>query len=144
MKMRMTFAAMGMMLNAVYAQETPVGLWCTIDDHSGQPRAEIRIVESGGLLSGKIEKQLDKDAKPDDKCDKCHDDRKGQPIKGLEIIRKVRKLDGEAAWGDGEILDPDNGKTYRVKLMPSEGGKKLLVRGYIGPFYRTQTWLRAE
>jgi uncharacterized protein (DUF2147 family) len=41
-------------------------------------------------------------------------------------------------------LDPENGKEYTVKMMPKEGGKKLLVRGYIGPFYRTQTWLRVQ
>jgi uncharacterized protein (DUF2147 family) len=28
--------------------------------------------------------------------------------------------------------------------VPQEGGKKLQVRGYIGPFYRTQVWLRAQ
>jgi len=28
--------------------------------------------------------------------------------------------------------------------VPQEGGKKLQVRGYIGPFYRSQTWLRAQ
>jgi uncharacterized protein (DUF2147 family) len=48
-------------------------------------------------------------------------------------------------WGGGgRILDPENGKEYTVKMRPQEGGKKLQVRGYIGPFYRTQTWLRAQ
>jgi uncharacterized protein (DUF2147 family) len=29
-------------------------------------------------------------------------------------------------------------------MTPLEGGKKLQVRGYIGPFYRTQVWLRVQ
>jgi len=49
----------------------------------------------------------------------------------------------EFLWaGGGKILDPENGKEYTVKMVPKEGGKKLQVRGYIGPFYRTQYWLR--
>lgn len=126
------------------AQETPVGLWRTIDDKTGKARSEVRITESGGVLSGKIEKRLDADVKPDDKCEKCTDDRKDKLVQGLEIIRKVKKLDDDNVWGDGEVLDPENGKSYRVKLKPIEGGKKLQMRGYIGPFYRTQIWLRAQ
>jgi uncharacterized protein (DUF2147 family) len=115
-----------------------------VDDKTKEARAEIRINEVAGVLSGKIVKRLDKDAKPDATCDKCTDDRKDKPLLGMEIIRKAKKLDGEAAWGDGEILDPDNGKVYRLKLVPIEGGKKLQVRGFIGPFYRTQVWQRVE
>jgi uncharacterized protein (DUF2147 family) len=52
---------------------------------------------------------------------------------------------GENLWANGgKILDPENGKEYTVKMVPLEGGKKLQVRGYIGPFYRTQVWLRAQ
>jgi len=49
-------------------------------------------------------------------------------------------------WDGGEILDPNNGKTYKVRLTPADGGKKLDVRGYIGAplFGRTQTWIRVE
>jgi uncharacterized protein (DUF2147 family) len=127
-----------------YAQETPVGVWRTIDDKTGKARSEVRITESNGMLSGKIEKRLDDDAKPDDKCDKCKDDRKDKLIQGLEIIRNVKRMDDALEWGNGEVLDPENGKTYRVKLKPIEGGKKLQMRGYIGPFYRTQVWVRTQ
>ena len=44
----------------------------------------------------------------------------------------------------GNILDPENGKTYTLKMTPIEDGKKLQMRGYIGPFYRTQVWQRIE
>jgi uncharacterized protein (DUF2147 family) len=129
---------------SAFAQETPVGKWNSIDDKTKKPRAEIRITETAGVLSAKIEKRLDADAKPDDKCDKCTDDRKDKPLQGLEIVRKVKKLDEPGVWGDGEILDPENGRIYKVKLTPKEGGKKLDVRGSFGPFGRTQTWVRVE
>jgi len=29
-------------------------------------------------------------------------------------------------------------------MLPLEDGKKLRVRGYIGPFYRTQVWNRTQ
>ena len=41
-----------------------------------------------------------------------------------------------------KILDPENGSTYTLRLTPVEDGKKLDVRGSIGPFGRTQTWTR--
>jgi uncharacterized protein (DUF2147 family) len=124
------------------AQATPVGLWKSIDDKTGKERSLVRISESGGTLSGRIEKRLDANAKPDDKCDKCTDDRKDKPIQGLEIIRGA-KADGEV-WTGGQILDPEEGKLYRLRLKTEDGGKKLEVRGYLGPFYRNQHWIRVE
>ncbi|MBS0443615.1 MAG: DUF2147 domain-containing protein [Proteobacteria bacterium] len=129
---------------AALAQATPVGLWKTIDDETKTEKSLVRIVEAGGVLGGKIEKLLDP-AKQNDVCDKCSDERKGKPIVGLSIIRNA-KQDGEdkSVWTGGEILDPNNGKTYRLRLKPLDGGKQLEVRGYIGPFFRNQTWIRVE
>ena len=49
-------------------------------------------------------------------------------------------------YQDGEILDPETGKVYRVKMKIEDEGKKLLVRGFIGfsLLGRTQIWLREE
>ncbi|VTU13895.1 hypothetical protein SRS16CHR_00819 [Variovorax sp. SRS16] len=124
------------------AQMNPVGLWRNVDDKTGEAKAEIRIAESGGALAGHIEKSLKKDGKP--VCDECTDDRKGQPIAGLEIIRGGRKAEGKEVWEGGRILDPENGKEYRASFTPIDGGKKLEVRGYLGPFWRTQVWNRIQ
>lgn len=124
------------------AQMTPVGLWRNVDDKTGEAKAEIRIAESAGVLSGMIATRLGKDVKPDDVCDKCSDDRKDKPILGLEIIRGARKAEGKEVWEGGKILDPENGRNYTLRLTPVEGGKKLEVRGSFGPFGRTQTWVR--
>ncbi|MEI8327142.1 MAG: DUF2147 domain-containing protein, partial [Betaproteobacteria bacterium] len=74
-------------LASAQAQMTPVGLWHSIDDKNGEPKGEIRIVDVGGVLSGKVERSLLKDANPNEKCDQCTDDRKDKPKIGLEIIR---------------------------------------------------------
>jgi uncharacterized protein (DUF2147 family) len=123
---------------------TPVGLWRNVDDKSGEAKAEIRIGEANGALLGRIEKSLKKDTKPDATCDECSDDRKGKPIAGLEIIRGGKKAEGKDVWEGGKILDPENGKEYRASFTPIDGGKKLEVRGYLGPFWRTQTWNRVQ
>ena len=123
---------------------TPVGVWRNVDDKTGEAKAEIRITEAAGVLTGRIEKRLSKDAKADEVCNECSDDRKGKPVTGLEIIRGAKKAEGQDVWEGGKILDPENGRNYTLRLTPIEGGKKLEVRGSIGPFGRTQTWLRVQ
>ena len=144
--MKALFAAFVMVAGATsaLAQMSPVGLWRSVDDKTGESKAEIRIGEPGGALQGRIEKTLRKDAKPDAVCEECTDDRKGKPMAGLEIIRGGKKAEGKDVWEGGKILDPENGKEYRASFTPIDGGKKLEVRGYLGPFWRTQTWTRAQ
>ncbi|MEO7107117.1 MAG: DUF2147 domain-containing protein [Rhodoferax sp.] len=126
------------------AQMSPVGVWQTIDDKDGSVKSEIRIIETAGVISGKVDKILDPKAKQDDKCVECTDERKDQPILGMEILRGLKKADGKDMWEGGNILDPKNGKVYRATVTPIEGGKKLQMRGYIGFFYRTQIWNRVQ
>ena len=126
------------------AQDTPVGLWRSFDDKTGEAKAEVRISQVDGVLNGKIEKRLLKDARPEDVCIKCSDERKDQPIVGLEVIRGAKKAADHNVWEGGKILDPENGRNYTLKMTPMEGGKKLDVRGSFGPFGRTQTWTRIQ
>lgn len=128
-----------------FAQESPAGLWKSIDDKTGKPKALIRIADSGGELSGKIEKLfLEAHEEKDPKCDKCEGVNKNQPIIGMTILFGLKK-DGEEYSG-GKILDPANGKLYSSKLSVIDNNKKLNVRGFIGmPWLgRTQTWLREQ
>jgi uncharacterized protein (DUF2147 family) len=134
----------GVIAFSALAQVTPVGLWRNYDDKTGEAKAEVRILETAGVLSGKIEKRLLKTAKPEDVCIECSDDRKDKPLLGLEIIRGAKKAEGREVWEGGKILDPENGRSYTLKMTPIEEGKKLEVRGSFGPFGRTQTWLRLQ
>ncbi|MBA4213911.1 MAG: DUF2147 domain-containing protein [Polaromonas sp.] len=127
------------------AQMSPVGLWKTIDDDSKKEKSLVRIKETNGVFSGTIEKFLDPATKPDSVCDKCTDDRKDKLVLGMTILRGLKVSDSDATvFEGGTIVDPNNGKLYRTRLKPVEDGKKLEMRGYIGPFYRTQVWLRVE
>ena len=135
----------GLIAAIAQAQTTPAGLWRTIDDGSKKEKSLIRIVETGGVLSGKLEKLLDAADKPESVCDKCSDERKDKPLVGMTLIKGVKHNESNPErWDGGEILDPNNGKTYKVRLTPIEAGKKLEVRGFIGPFYRNQIWIRVE
>ena len=132
---------------AAFAQATPVGLWKTIDDETKKEKSLIRVTETGGVLTGTLEKFLDPATKPDVVCDKCSDERKDKSILGMTLVRNVNKNASDTAlWDGGDILDPNNGKVYKARLKPVDGGQKLEVRGYIGvPMIgRTQTWIRVE
>jgi uncharacterized protein (DUF2147 family) len=127
-----------------FAQMTPVGTWQSIDDKTQEIKSEIAIADNGGVLTGRIAKLLRKDAKQDAVCDLCTDDRKDKPILGMEIIRGAKKQDGKDVWEEGKILDPENGKSYTLRLTPIEAGKKLDVRGSVFGIGRTQTWVRVQ
>jgi len=130
---------------AMAQENSPVGLWKTIDDSSGKPTALIRITEQQGELQGKIEKLFrGPNEEQNPKCVQCTDARKDQPIVGMTIVSGLKKTGDE--YTGGEILDPKNGKVYKSKLTVRDGGKKVEVRGFIGMpmFGRSQVWLRQE
>lgn len=130
--------------NLAFGQMTPVGTWHTISDKTKEVASEVIITETAGVVSGKITKLLRKDANQQAVCKECTDDRKDKPVLGLEIIRAAKKVDGKNEWEGGKILDPDNGKSYTLRLTPIEEGKKLDVRGSFFGIGRTQTWVRIQ
>jgi len=146
MKRVLAALALAMGVSVVWAQATPVGVWKTIDDDGKTEKSVVRITDAGGKLNGRIETLFDA-TKKDAVCDKCSDERKDKPLVGLMILRDVAKdTEDQTLWSGGNILDPNNGKVYKVRLRPIEDGRKLEVRGYIGmPMLgRTQTWIRVE
>ena len=131
-------------MSTALAQMTPVGVWRSIDEKEGTPKAEVRITEANGVVTGKVQALLRKGADPNQLCTECKDELKDKPMVGMTLISNVKKAEGKDIWEGGKILDPENGKTYTVRLTPVEDGKKLEVRGSIGPFWRTQTWVRVQ
>jgi len=124
--MKKILIALALTLAAPFAlaQATPAGLWKTIDDETKAEKSLVRITETGGIFSGKIEKITDP-AKQAEKCDKCTDERKDKPILGMTILQGVTKI-------------------YKVRLTPKDGGKTMEVRGFIAFLFRNQTWIRVE
>ena len=124
--------------------QTCVGKWITIDDETNKKKSIVELYKVDGKLYGKIIYLFPREGREENpKCKKCTDDRKDQPLVGLQIVRSL-KWDGEE-WEDGTIVDPENGKIYTVKMWLEEGNANLLnVRGYVGPIFRTQKWVRVE
>ncbi|MFN5510495.1 MAG: DUF2147 domain-containing protein [Burkholderiales bacterium] len=122
------------------AQASPVGLWRTMDESSGQAKALVRIEERNGTLVGRIERLL---VDPESAtCQACTGELKGKPVIGLTILNGLRR-EGEL-WSGGEVLDPNNGKFYKAQVRLAQAGEQLQVRGYVGvpSMGRTQTWRR--
>ena len=123
--------------------QSVVGTWKTIDDETGEAKSHVQLYEENGKVYGKIVQLLRKNTDPNRVCEKCSDWRKGQKIMQMMIVRDMT-LNG-TTWKDGKILDPEKGKEYKCTMW-FESGKKdeLKLRGWNGPFYRTQTWYRVE
>ena len=120
---------------------SPVGAWRSYEDKTGQPKSIIEITEINGELQGKVGRVFSPPApSANPLCERCTGERKNKPIVGMQILWGVKK-DGDE-YGGGHIFDLDTGKEFRAKLKLIDGGKKLEVRGSVGPFGRTVTWTR--
>lgn len=134
-------AAPLMALSMSAAAADAVGRWKTIDSDTGKEKSIVEISRnSNGTYSGRIVELLNP-SKPNPVCDKCKDDRKNKPIKGMEIIRNM-KADGPNEYSGGTILKPDEGKVYKSKMELVDGGKQLEVSGCIAFICKSQTWIR--
>ncbi len=124
---------------------TLTGLWKSFDDKTNKPRSLIRISEHNGEYSAVVEKGLLATDTGEAVCDKCTDERKGQRIVGMTIAKGLKETKPNLYEG-GKILDPENGKEYKCKMMLDENGNKLEVRGFIGISLlgRSQNWVREE
>jgi uncharacterized protein (DUF2147 family) len=122
---------------------SPLGLWHTIDDHTGKPRGLVRVYEQDSQFFARIEASLIP-GESDEVCEACRDDRKNQPITGLVIMRNIKRRGAE--YGGGDILDPDTGAVYDCEFHLDHDGSRMVVRGFIGLslFGRSQTWVRVE
>lgn len=117
-----------------------LGFWLTDDG-----RAKIEIYKEEGKYSGKIvwiKEALDKNVNPPLDYKNPDPELRKQSILGINLVKGFF-FDGEK-WVDGEIYDPDNGKTYDCNMKLKRN--KLEVRGYVGipMFGRTVVWTRTS
>ena len=134
--------ALMILLAGPVAANGPVGKWNTVDEKTGKVVSEVQLYDQGGRLYGKIVRLTDPtDAKGNPKvCSKCQGPDKDQPIVGLVIVKDLAP--DKDRFKGGTILDPADGKVYKAELWTE--GEQLKVRGYLGPFYKTQTWVKAK
>ncbi len=130
-------------LSAAVAQDSPVGVWKTIDDETGEAKSHVEIYKAGdGTYEGKIVKLL---LSPQDKkCAECPGDRKNKRLVGMVILDGLKQYDDY--WKKGAILDPESGSEYKCSVWFENGNKdELKLRGYHWTgLYRTQTWYRVN
>jgi uncharacterized protein (DUF2147 family) len=130
------------------AQPSPVGLWRSMDDVTHEPRAIIKITETANnTLQGTIIKIFPRPGRSENEvCTACKGKLHNQPIVGMTIMHGLKADKNPGHWKNGEILDPNNGKTYNSTVQLTDNNQKLNVRGYIGMplFGRSQVWERVE
>ncbi len=126
----------------LFAQVSPVGVWKTIDDKTGNPKSHIEIYEKEGKYFGKIAQLLERPA--DTICEKCPGSKKNKPLLGMVIVEDLAFSKGY--WRNGSILDPENGSSYSCSIWFEKGkSDELQVRGkHWTGIYRTQTWYKVK
>jgi uncharacterized protein (DUF2147 family) len=129
--------------NFAFAQAEISGKWKSFDDETLEAKSVVDIYEKGGKYYGKIIRLFRKpEEDPDPICTECapEDLRFNKKVIGMEILKDMEKIGTE--FSEGTILDPKNGKIYKCKIWIE--GSDLKLRGYWGPFFRTQTWKRVD
>ncbi len=105
-----------------------MGRWKTYDEETGRDKSIVVIRSEGEVLAGVIERVLDEEpGGPNPICDECTGALENQPVEGMQILRDLRR-EGDI-WAGGTILDPENGKTYKVTMKLLPGGQRMEVRG---------------
>jgi uncharacterized protein (DUF2147 family) len=131
-----------LLAGSMLAQDpSPVGVWRTLDEKTQKVRGTVLVYERNGAYFAKIASAVNpKEAS--DICDACPGERKNKPVVGLVIMEGMKRIGSE--YAGGEVLDPDTGWVYRGKFKLTEGGQKLVLRGFIGLSLigRSQTWIR--
>ena len=127
--------------------ENIIGLWQSIDDKTGAPKALVEIrKEADNTYAGKVVKLTPRAGyTPNETCVDCPPPYTNKPIIGLDVVTGLKSTDG-LNYTSGRILDPNTGKLYSLKAKLSSNGKRLHLRGYLGisALGRNQIWIRAE
>jgi uncharacterized protein (DUF2147 family) len=143
-KIALTLGLLSLSVLANAADPLNGTVWKTIDDKTKQPKALVKFTEQkNGTLSASIQSVLTPGE--ENACRKCEGPYHNKSLKGLTIVKGLKNAGG-TSYEHGSILDPQSGKTYKLKGQMTDGGKKLELRGFIGvaALGRNQTWIRAN
>ena len=123
------------------------GLWQEYDDDTGKLVALIRIEKlPDDTYEGRIEKVFsDISEKSELICIRCQGSLRNHPLLGMRILSGMKRKD-KLNFEEGEILDPDDGKTYRCHIRLSDDGNTIEVTGYISLNWigQSEIWRRTN
>ena len=124
-----------------FAQPSPVGVWRTIDDETGDPKSLVRIFEESGQLVGEVQTLLPEGRR----CVDCVAPYQGTDMRGTRILWGFTR-DGDT-WTGGRIVNPANAKEYKAKMKIQPDGT-LRLWGYVGfdsfATRKAQVWERVR
>ena len=128
--------------NAQKNADDIVGVWVT-----GSGKAHVKIDKVGNYYFGRVvwlKEPLNELGKP--KLDKNNEDvtKRNKAIMGMQLVGGF-EWKNDNLWENGNIYDPENGKTYKCKI-DLENLNTMNVRGFIGIsiFGRTDIWKRVK
>ncbi|MFZ4798810.1 MAG: DUF2147 domain-containing protein [Bacteroidia bacterium] len=128
--------------NAQQNADDIVGVWLT-----GSGKAHVKIDKVGNYYFGRIvwlKEPLNPEGKP--KVDKNNEDisKRTKPLMGMQLVGGF-EWKNDNLWDNGNIYDPENGKTYKCKI-DLENSTSMNIRGYIGIslFGRTDIWKKVK
>lgn len=120
--------------------EDATGVWATKDGNS-----HVKIAPCADKLCGEIiwlKEPNTPAGKPKTDQNNSNESLRSRPVIGLQILSGF-VADGASKWKDGEIYNPEEGKTYsaNMSLVKPDG---LEVKGCVLMFCQTQSWTRVE
>lgn len=137
-----TFVSIIFSANAQKNADDIVGVWVT-----GSGKAHVKIDKVGNYYFGRVvwlKEPLNELGKP--KLDKNNEDvtKRNKAIMGMQLVGGF-EWKNDNLWENGNIYDPENGKTYKCKI-DLENLNTMNVRGFIGIsiFGRTDIWKRVK
>lgn len=133
-------AGLAMIGLTAQANDAVVGLWLTKDGES-----RVKLERCGEVICGTIvwlKKAQNDDGSPI--VDSNNDDKalRTRPIVGLQIMSGFRATEPRV-WGDGEIYNPEDGRTYEPTLTLLND-EQLELEACILFFCQSQVWQRLE
>lgn len=122
--------------------QSVIGKW-KLDDGS----AIVEVYQQGDEFNGRIvwlENPTNPDGTPTNDKNNPDPNLRSRKLIGLNMLSGLKKL-GESEYGNGNIYDPGNGKTYNCSMKVE--GNTLKVRGSLdkrGILGRTMDWFRVK
>jgi uncharacterized protein (DUF2147 family) len=148
---------MGFLAETVFAADIVEGFWLSVDEKTQKTTAGWEIYQVNGVLFGRM---LSVAGYPStEKAALCKSSYDGFPIPGNVKEMPLAgtpwifglKQDGVGVWSRGSIINPEDGKMYKCKIVFRKAdGKKykidtLEMRGEIGlGIGRSQFWTRCS
>lgn len=131
-----------------------LGAYQTYDDKTGNKKALVKVSydKKTGTYFGRIKKITPAPGyKPKTHCQNCPKPFTGQKIEGMLLFWNLKPVNDSAGEFTGEydggyIIDPLNGKIYKIRAAKSATGRVFKFRAYVGisAIGRTQSWVKID